>query len=156
MVKILIVRLGALGDILHAMPTVTAIRHALPDASIGWIVEEKWSELLTARGSKPVPDALSPQKPLVNLIHTVNTKRWRQRILHPATAKEVRGDVKRVRNVRYDLAIDFQGNTKSGLFARLSGAKEIVGFSDPREAAARLFYTRTSARLGEHVIEQNH
>ena len=50
MAKILIVRLGAMGDILHALPAVTSIRAALPEATIGWLVEENWSELLTARG----------------------------------------------------------------------------------------------------------
>ncbi|MGH9566929.1 MAG: glycosyltransferase family 9 protein, partial [Candidatus Angelobacter sp.] len=66
MEKILIVRLGAMGDIIHALPAATAIRQALPEATIGWMVEQKWSELLTARGKKEPSEALSPQKPLVN------------------------------------------------------------------------------------------
>jgi heptosyltransferase-1 len=156
MEKILIVRLGALGDILHAMPAVAAIRAALPQATLGWMVEERWSELLTARGSKSVPEALSPQKPLVNFIHTVDTRRWRSKVFSLATLKEIRGDLKRVRRVQYDLAIDFQGNIKSGLLARLSGASKIAGFRDPRESAARFFYAQKFSRCGEHVIDQNH
>lgn len=156
MAKILISRLGSLGDILHALPAVTAIRQALPDATIGWLVEERWSELLTAPG--PKGDALSPQKPVVNLIHTVDTKRWRKRIARPSTLAELRGALRRVREVRYDLALDFQGSIKSALLSSLSGASSIAGFADPREAAARMFYrsSRRFPRAGEHVIEQNH
>ncbi len=156
MAKILIARLGALGDILHALPAVTAIRAALPQATIGWLVEERWTELLTTHHPKPKPEALGPQKPVANLIHTVDTRRWRQRILRPGTLAEVRGALRRVREVDYDLAIDFQGAIKSGLLASLSGARSIAGFENPREPAARLFYWLKFPRKGEHVIEQNH
>jgi heptosyltransferase-1 len=156
MPKILIARIGAMGDILHALPAVTAIREALPEAMIGWLVEERWSPLLTARG--PKGEALSPQKPVVNLIHTVNTQRWRERIARPSTLAELRGALRRVREVRYDVALDFQGAIKSALLASLSGVSFIAGFADPRESAARIFYRSSHRfpRLGEHVIEQNH
>ncbi len=62
MAKILIVRLGAMGDILHALPAATAIRAALPNATIGWLVEERWSELLTAQGRKASPIRRQPAK----------------------------------------------------------------------------------------------
>lgn len=155
MVKILIVRLGALGDILHALPAVTAIRTALPNATIGWVLEENWSELLTAPGHKSSPESTGPQKPVVNLIHTVNTRRWRRHLFETKTLKEVRGNISRLRHSHYDVAIDFQGNIKSAVCAKASGARDINGFADPREAAARFFYGRKGSRSGEHVIEQN-
>jgi heptosyltransferase I len=156
MVKILIVRLGALGDILHALPAVTGIRAALPDATIGWVIEERWSELLTARGAKPNPEGTSEQKPIVNLIHTVNTKQWRRNFFRPAMAREIRLDLARIRHVQYDFALDFQGAIKSAVFASISGATVKAGFATPRESAARFFYTRKFSRSGDHVIEQNH
>jgi heptosyltransferase-1 len=156
MAKILIARLGSLGDILHALPAVTAIRQALPEATIGWLVEERWSELLTTRA--PKSDALSPQKPVVNLIHTVDTKRWRRRLFRASTFTELRGALRRAREVQYDVALDFQGSIKSSLLTRLSGVSSIAGFVDPRESAARIFYRSKHRfpRTGEHVIEQNH
>ncbi len=154
--RILIVRLGALGDILHALPAVTAIRHALPSATIGWIVEEKWSELLTAPGHKDQPEAIGPQKPVANLIHTVNTARWRKNLLKGKTIGEIRGDLKRLRSAHYDVALDFQGNAKSAVFGRLSHSVHFAGYVDPRESIARFFYTQRFPRSGEHVIEQNH
>ena len=154
MAKILIVRLGALGDILHALPAVAAIRAALPDATIGWLVEDNWSDLLCVDG-KYSSDVLSPQKPLVNAIHTVNTRRWRRHILESRTIHEIRGSMQRLRAAEYDVAVDFQGNVKSAICATTSGAKRVAGFIDPREGAARLFYTEKFSRSGEHVIEQN-
>jgi heptosyltransferase-1 len=156
MAKILIVRLGAMGDILHALPAVTSIRAALPEATIGWLVEENWSEVLTARGYKSDPVSLTPPKPVVNLIHTVNTKRWRKRLFHRETMVEIRGDIKRLRETHYDIAIDFQGNAKSAIAGWMSSAPEMAGYVDPRESIARLFYKHTFSRQGEHVIEQNH
>jgi len=156
MAKILIVRLGAMGDILHALPAVTGIRTALPDATIGWLVEERWSELLTALGRKASPNIVSLQKPLVNLIHTVDTKRWRQRFYQPAATAEIFGALKRVRKVEYDVALDFQGAIKSAFSAKMAGASMVAGFADPRESAARFFYSQKAARSGDHVIEQNH
>ncbi len=156
MAKILIARLGAMGDVLHALPAVTAIRAALPGATLGWLVEERWTELLTARGPKSGPETLSPQKPVVNLIHTVDTMRWRRRIFRRGTLKEMRGARRRVCDIHYDLVLDFQGAIKSAVLARWSGAAAVAGFQDPREPAARFLYSRRFPRAGEHVIEQNH
>src|SRR5882672_9010137 len=142
MAKILIVRLGSMGDILHALPAVTGIRTALPDATIGWLIEERWSELLTALGRKATPNIVSLQKPVVNMIHTVDTKRWRQRFYRPTATSEILGALKRVRKVDYDVALDFQGSIKSGFSAKLAGASKVAGFADPRESAARFFYAQ--------------
>jgi heptosyltransferase-1 len=156
MAKILIVRLGAMGDILHALPVATAIRAAMPGATIGWLVEERWSELLTAQGRKASPNTLSPQKPVIDTIHTVDTRRWRQHFLRPSATAEILGTLRRVRKIGYDFALDFQGAIKSGLFARGGGAETIAGFADPRESGARFFYRKKFPRRGDHVIEQNH
>ena len=155
MVKILIVRLGAFGDILHALPAATAIRAALPQARIGWLVEENWSELLTSPGHKPESEITNPQRPVVNLIHTVNTRRWRRHMTEAKTLREVRGNLRRLRQVGYDIALDFQGNIKSSVSARASGAREIAGFANPRESAARFLYTKKFPHRGDHVIEQD-
>jgi len=156
MAKILIVRLGAMGDILHALPAVTGIRAALPQATIGWLIEERWSELLTAQGRKASPSIVSPKKPLVNHVYTIDTRRWRQHFFRPSATAEILGAMRRVRKMNYDIAIDFQGSIKSALFSRYGGPRNIAGFADPREPAARFFYPQRFPRRGEHVIEQNH
>ena len=156
MAKILIVRLGAMGDILHALPAVTGIRAALPQATIGWLIEERWSELLTAQGRKASPSIVSPKKPLVNHVYTIDTRRWRKHLFRPSATAEILGAMRRVRKMNYDIAIDFQGSIKSALFSRYGSPRDIAGFADPREPAARFFYPQRFPRRGEHVIEQNH
>src|ERR1041385_857045 len=155
MAKILIVRLGAMGDVLHALPAATAIRAALPNVTLGWLVEERWSELLTAQVRKASPSGISPQKPFVNNIHTLDTRRWRQHFFRPSATAEIFGALKRVKKIEYDFALDFQGAIKSGIFAKLGGAKILAGYVDPRESATRYFYRKILRRQGEHVIEQN-
>jgi heptosyltransferase I len=156
MAKILIVRLGAMGDIIHALPAVTGIRSALPTATIGWLADEKWIELLTASAPGCTPEMTCPQRPLVNVIHKVDLKRWRKHWFHPATIAELGGVLKTIRAVHYDIALDFQGAIRSALLASMSGVARTVGFMDPREAPARLFYSEKLPRPGTHVIEQNY
>jgi lipopolysaccharide heptosyltransferase I len=155
MAKILIVRLGAMGDILHALPAVTSIRAALPEATIDWLVEQKWVELLTAQDAQCEPSAVCKQRPVVNSVRTVNTLRWRRQFLSGKTGAEIKQAIRAIRREHYDLAIDFQGAVKSALLASISGAKAKAGFVNPRESAARFFYSHTFPRHGEHVIEQN-
>lgn len=155
MAKILIVRLGAMGDVLHALPAVTAVRAALPNATIGWLIEERWSELLTAQGRKASPSTVSPKKPVVNHVYTIDTRRWRKHFFRPSATSEILGALKRVRKMNYDIALDFQGSVKSALFAMCSGAGAVAGFINPRESAAQFFYRQKFSRIGEHVIEQN-
>src|SRR5437899_8197411 len=115
MAKILIVRLGAMGDILHALPTATSIRAAFPNATIGWLVEEKWTELLAAQDQTCGP--------VVNAVHAVNTQRWRSRKFSSGMLAEVSTAIKAIRAMRYDAAFDFHGSLNSAVFPALSGAR---------------------------------
>ncbi|HYG98385.1 MAG TPA: glycosyltransferase family 9 protein [Terriglobales bacterium] len=151
--RILIVRLGAMGDVIHALPAVATLRWALPHATIGWVIEDRWVELLAT--SAAVAGPRSAQKPLVNNIHAVNTKAWRSAPFSDQTWKEARAALRGVRAMQYDLALDFQGALKSGVISRLSGAKTRVGFHKTRERFATSFYTQEVAARKPHIIEQN-
>ena len=143
-----------MGDVIHTLPAVAALRKTLPEAKIGWVVEERWSELLCARGYS-LDGPLSEQKPLANRIHCVRTKHWRKNLLVPSTWADLRGVLREMRGEHYDIAIDFQGAIRSAVIAKSSGAARIVGFAEPRERPARLLYTRNVSAKGTHVIEQN-
>lgn len=151
--RVLIVRLSAMGDIVHTLPAATALRNAFPRASIGWIVEERWAELLcsprTARDA-----SRSPQKPLVDKLHTVNTAGWRASPFSPGSWRQIAAGLSEVRRVHYDVAVDFQGAVRSALLARWSGAPVIYGEAQPRENAASMWYTRQVLARGTHVVEQ--
>jgi heptosyltransferase-1 len=150
----LVVRLSAMGDVLHALPAVASLRHAFPDASVGWVVEERWAELLCSTESRRCgPRATG--RPLVDAVHTVNTRAWRRALFSDATWNAVRASIRELRNAKYDIAIDFQGAVRSSLLAGLSAAPVVYGFAQPRENASSMFYTRQVQAAGTHVVEQN-
>ena len=122
--KFLIVRLGALGDIVHAVPVAVALRKAYPDAVIHWLVGAKHRELL----------ALVPSIDRVIVLADQGTQEGA--LSWPAVIRELR-------QARYDVAIDLQGLLKSSILARLSGARRVIGFSAryARERMASWFYT---------------
>jgi heptosyltransferase I len=152
--SLLVVRLSAMGDVIHTLPAVSALHKALPETTIGWVVEERWSELLCVKGY-PLAGPVSEQRPLVNRIHQVRTKQWRKNPLSPATWSDMRNRLDDIRRDHYDVAIDFQGAIRSSMVARWSGAREILGFATPRESPARLLYKQKVRTTAAHVIEQN-
>ena len=151
--SLLVVRLGAMGDVIHTMYAVGWLRHALPETQIGWVIEERWAELLCAKDA-PRSGPRSPARPIVDFLHLVNTKAWRKAPLASGTRQQFSAALKEIRERKYELAIDFQGAIKSALLARLCGAGTVVGMERPREGPARLFYSEPVQTAGSHVIEQ--
>ncbi|HZO51500.1 MAG TPA: glycosyltransferase family 9 protein [Bryobacteraceae bacterium] len=132
--RILIVRLGAFGDILHTLPAAATVRENLPQAHITWMVEPRWLPLLEGN-------------PYVNELFPFDR--------HDLSAAI--GAVRRLRASAFDLAIDFQGLIKSALPSWLSGAHTFAGYSRQaaRESIASLFYSRTVSPTSRHVVEQH-
>jgi len=152
--SLLIVRLGAMGDVIHTLPAAAALRQALPHATLGWLIEERWAELLcTSRYPRSGPR--SPQRPLIDRVHSVNTSEWRRAPFSFNTWMQVAVGLSQLRGIHYDAVIDFQGAVRSALLSRWSGAPMAFGSAQPREHAASMLYTRkvlTTDRA--HVVEQ--
>ncbi len=147
-------RLGSMGDIIHTLPAATALRRAFPEVSLGWVVEERWAELLcTLREPRSGPR--SARRPLVDRIHTVNTKAWRRSLFSTQTCEQIAAGLSELRAQRYDVAVDFQGAARSAIVSRWSGAHVVYGFAQPRENVATMFYTRQVIGHGGHIVEQN-
>jgi len=152
--RLLIVRLSAMGDVIHTLPAAQALREAFPQAMIGWVIEERWAELLCAPGT-PRRGPRSPQRPLADWVHPVNLTGWRKSLFTIATAQQIAKAWNDVRSVRYDVAVDLQGAIRSAVLARWSGAQVVYGAAEPRESPASLWYTRQAIARGVHVVEQN-
>jgi len=145
--KFLIVRLGALGDIVHAIPVAAALKRAFAGSRIDWLVSAKHHEILDL-------------VPIIDRRLVVNDRGG------SAGGATMFAAVRELRRTRYDAAIDLQGLIKSAAVARLSGAARVIGFSSRhlRERLARPFYTevhdpgggairdRASSR---HVVQLN-
>lgn len=132
MTKLLVVRLSALGDVIHAIPAVVALRERYDE--IAWAVETPYRELVEiVAGVRAIP---------------VSLKKWSFANVR-AARNGVRG---------FDVAIDFQGLIKSSLLARASGAKERIGFASQyiKEKPASWFLTRKVAiDPSAHVVDWN-
>src|SRR6266481_10099520 len=125
--RILIVKLGSIGDIVHTLPALSAIRHALPDAEISWAVERGSSEILR-------------DNPFLDRLIEIDTKALRRGLMSGETLRALRQQLRRLRASAFDVAIDFQGLLKSASIARLSGARRVYGFARDslREPASRI------------------
>jgi lipopolysaccharide heptosyltransferase I len=133
--RLLVVRLGSLGDLVHTLPAVSAIRRTFPALEIDWLVDAPHREFLS----------------LVPVLTSIVVLRDRTAGAWLAARGELRAR-------QYDVALDFQGLLKSAALARLSGARRVIGFTRraAREGMAAPFYSeRVDAQTGQHVIDKN-
>jgi heptosyltransferase-1 len=142
-----------MGDVIHTLPAATDLRGAFPEAQIGWIVEQRWAELLVAKNTA-LSGLRSPSRPLLDFVHVVNTKSWRKSPFSAHTRRELSAALKEIRGQKYDLAIDFQGAIKSAFLASLAAAGTVFGMQKPRETPARMFYAQSVPTTGTHVVEK--
>jgi heptosyltransferase I len=132
-VKILIVKLSSLGDIVHSLPVLSLLKQINPKPVIDWLVVDNFADLLEGWTD-------------INAIHTVPRKNLQELI---AKAFELRKE-------NYDLIIDLQGLLKTALATATIGGKHRLGFEEPREKAASLFYThKFDVSNIKHIVDQN-
>ena len=141
--RILITRLGAMGDVVHTLPAAADLRHRFPKGRIAWAVESKWAPLLC-------------DNPSIDEVISVPLGRWRHSKLALSTWREISGFLKTLRARRFDLAFDFQGLLKSAICCTASEASTVVGFDRRllRESASELLYDRRARTLEAHVVDR--
>jgi lipopolysaccharide heptosyltransferase I len=148
--RIAIVKLSALGDVVHALPAAHALRRALPGCELAWIVERREAAILAGNAD-------------VDHVIPVDTRLWRREFrqrkgMHTVYVK-VRGLLRGLRARRYQTALDLQGNLKSGLITALTGAPTRIGFAlgHCRESVNVLFTNRRVRKPPgpAHVVEEN-
>jgi lipopolysaccharide heptosyltransferase I len=143
--RLLFVKLGSIGDVVHALPALAAARRALPGAEISWVVERGAAEILR-------------DNPLLENLIVADTKALRRVPVSGETLSATRRQLRRLRASSFDSALDFQGLLKSALIARLSGARRTYGFTraNLREPASRfLLHEQIETPARAHVIEKN-
>lgn len=141
----LVIRLSSIGDIVHALPAVSALGETFPRARITWVVEDRYASLLKGN-------------PLVRDVLTVDTLGWREHLTCAETWRHILHSVRGLRDCVYDAVIDFQGLVKSGVIARLCRSSARIGFASPwlKERSASVFYSKRIRADGrKHAIEEN-
>jgi heptosyltransferase-1 len=131
--RILVVRLSAMGDVIHALPAVASLKHSFPHSHVTWVVRTTWAPLLE---NNPFVDRVIPFE---------------------RTMKGIASARRQLRENRFDLAIDFQGLMQSALVAAAARPDRIVGFhrSQVRERGASLFYSTQVEARAAHVVDRN-
>lgn len=145
--RILIVRLSALGDVVHALPALAALRAAHPRAFIGWAVEDRAASLLEGH-------------PQLDRLHVVPRAAWSKAIRHdPAgVLRSLRRTLRGLREERYEVSLDFQSNLRSSLLAWASGARRRVGQPRPyAKEGSRALSTEAPPAVARdvHKIDRN-
>ena len=133
--RFLLIRLGSMGDVIHALPAAAALRDTFPGAAIDWVIDPKWSRLLEGN-------------PAINNVIALDRKR----------SGKILAALGQMRAAKYTCAIDFQALYKSAVIAFASGAPRRIGFqsSYAREGMAAIFYTDRLNPRGAHKVEHNH
>jgi heptosyltransferase-1 len=168
--RILVVRVGAMGDVLHALPAVAALRELRPRWEIGWAIEPRWSALLAAGSvaSQPLPgqagsgwgtqaslaEPRGVAMPVVDAWYGVETRKWKRLGVSRAALDNILGLRRELRQGRFDVAVDMQGLVRSALVGWMAGAGRLVGRAEPREGIARVLYEERIEVKTVHVVEQ--
>lgn len=142
--RVLIVKLGAIGDIVHALPAAAAIKRNIPDAEISWVVEKRSADILR-------------DSPVIDRLIEIDTRKKHIRNAH-GKMPGLSSQASILRRNRYDISLDMQGLLKSGLVSRIAVAKERWGFSREslREPVSRFMLDRTvKIPPRTHIIRKN-
>ena len=139
-----------MGDILHALPAVTALRLAHPGWEIDWVVEPRWRALLAAQWSDRPRACAADRRSALLCAHQGMAQ-------GPFSGKTPRNQWLCAAQLGrpLDAVIDMQGAVRSAVVGRMAGCPRLIGEAKPREAAARLLFTERVATSGAHVIEQD-
>jgi heptosyltransferase-1 len=134
--RVLIIKTSSLGDVIHALPVLDYIHQAAPGATIDWVVDEAFADLLSGN-------------PLIGRLIQVAFRRWKKNPFSIPVLKEILVLRRKLREQPYDMVFDLQGNIKSGLVCAFSIAPLKVGFcrENQQERLNSLFTNRKVAFL---------
>jgi heptosyltransferase-1 len=141
-----------MGDVLHAMPAVAALREAHPDWEIAWAIEPRWSPLLSAAGA--IRNQRDEKMPLVDRCVGVRSREWKKRPFSLATLADIRALRRHLRAGKFDVCVDMQGLIRSAVVGWMAGTEHFVGREETRETPAKWFYDQRVRFKTPHVVEQ--
>lgn len=147
--KILIVRLSAIGDVVHVLPALRSLRSGFPDSEITWVVEDRAQGIIT-------------DHPDLDEVIVFQRKKWQHGIRKISriynTLVEVISFYKKLNRTHYDLVIDFQGNLKSGIMTLIAKSEVKIGFGNGHCKEFNYLFTKQQINPpGKriHKIEKN-
>ena len=142
--NILIVKLSAIGDVIHTLPSLAALRRLYPDAHITWVVEEAAAELVK---NHPYLDAV-----LISRRKSWSKDIQKGKILKPLF--DMSSLIKELRQRRYDLVIDFHGLFKSSIIVLLSLGKRKLGYDSLQELSGLFLNEKIPEDMNKHAVDR--
>lgn len=141
--RILLVRTSALGDVVHCLPVLTAIRRHLPEARIAWVVEEAMAPVLT-------------DHPDLDEVIVARLRPWRRRLLAASTRREITTFLRALRRFAPDVVLDLMGNHKAGILAALSGGRRRIGLARSlrREPSSAVWIRQEVRTSAPHAVDR--
>jgi 3-deoxy-D-manno-octulosonic-acid transferase/heptosyltransferase-1 len=143
-VNILIVKLSAIGDVVHTLPSLAALRKRFPDAHITWVVEEAASDLVM-------------DHPHLNRVIISRRKGWIGDLKGGRVSgalKEIKTLLSELRARPYDLVIDFHGLFKSAVIVLLSGGRRKLGYDSLQELSGLFYNEKIPEDMGKHAVDR--
>lgn len=142
--NILIVKLSAIGDIIHTLPSLAALRRLYPGANITWAIEDASSDLIS-------------DHPYLDRVIVSHRKRWirdlkKGRITKPIG--EIKNFINDLRKRPYDLVIDFHGLFKSALVVFLSSGKRRLGYDSMQEFSGFFLNEKIPEDMNKHAVDR--
>ncbi len=140
--KILLIRTSALGDVVHCLPVLTALRRHLPQARIGWVVEGAIAPVLA--GHHDLDELL-----------VVRLRAWRKRPLAPETLRELAAFRDALDRFAPDVTVDLMGNHKAGFLSALTLCDRRIGPARPRREPSSAFWINEPVEVrGRHAVDR--
>ena len=142
--NILIVKLSAVGDVIHTLPSLAVLRKLYPEANITWVVEDASSDILSGH-------------PYLDRLIVSHRKQWIEDVKRgrfAKTAREIRAFIRELRRQPYDLVIDFHGLMKSAVLVLLSSGKRKLGYDSMQELSGLFLNEKIPEDMNKHAIDR--
>jgi len=140
--KILIIKPSSLGDIIHALPFLKAVKDTFQDASIDWVISKNLRGILE-------------DNPLINELIVFDKDSWKSIKNIPKTSRDISRLRKTLKSRNYDIAVDLQGLLRSGLMSLSTPSPLRVGFADAREGSRFMYNRKVSVNGITHAVDKN-
>lgn len=140
--KILIIKPSSLGDIIHALPFLKAVKDSYPESQVDWVVSKNLKGLLE-------------ENPLINELIVFDKDSWKNLRNIPATFKEIKALKKKLGSKYYEIIADLQGLLRSGLITHFTPGALKIGFADAREGSTLFYGKKVRTDEAVHAVDKN-
>jgi heptosyltransferase I len=139
--KILIVKPSSLGDVVHSLPFLNAVKTCFPQAAIHWVI---------AKGL----EGLLEEHPMIDKLWIIHKDTWKKMKQVKSTLSEIRELFRALKKEKYDLVIDLQGLLRSGIITVATGARIRIGFKEAREGSSLLYTHKVTVGKDIHAVDR--